>query len=199
MNNKTIRIDDKVDDKLDDKVDDKIEIIDYYNPDNEIKMRRDKAIKFYKLAKCMADIFSKDDSTKVGAILLRSNTLEILTMGYNGMPRGINENITARWQRPLKYKLVEHAERNAIYNGARSGTSLQGSICVVTLFPCSDCARGLIQSGVKMIVSLNLNDIGDTERLKRWKTEWDESLWMLKEAGINILFLNLDEIDYSLS
>lgn len=166
---------------------------DFYNT-KEISLRKDKAIKFFRIAEFMANEMSKDESTKVGAIFLRPDTLEILTMGYNGMPRGIDEKKKERWERPLKYKLVEHAERNAIYNSARSGTSLQGSICIVTMFPCSDCARGIIQSGVKMVVSLKLEDTGDKEKQERWNSEWKESKWMLEEAGIVIIYLSKEEV-----
>src|SRR5204863_7102018 len=123
-------------------------------------------------------------------------TLQILSMGYNGMPRNINENVSDRWTRPLKYKFVEHGERNAIYNAAQSGTPLKDSICVVSLCPCADCTRGIIQSGCKMIITRDINecvtdypDIAD-----RWKPEWDISLTMIREAGIKIMFLSKIEI-----
>lgn len=161
-----------------------------------VTMRRSKAIKYYKLTEYMANLFSKDPSTKVGALFMYPGTMQILSMGYNGMPRGIDESVAAKWERPLKYKLTEHAERNAIYNAAQSGTPLRDSICVASMCPCADCARGVIQSGCKMVIS---RDIVEFERdnpdvAARWKPEWDISVIMMKEAGIQIMFLSKDEI-----
>ena len=156
-------------------------------------MRYSKAIAYYKQACSIANNFSKDPSTKVGAIFLYPETLNILSVGYNGMPRGIDETILERWDRPLKYKLIEHAERNAIYNSAMSGTSLKDSICVVSLFPCSNCARGIIQSGCRLVISLALEDSGD-DRYNRWKDDWDVSMMMLNEACIQTVFIKSSEL-----
>lgn len=157
-------------------------------------MRYSKAITYYKHACSIADTFSKDPSTKVGAVFLYPTTLNILSVGYNGMPRGIDETKKERWERPLKYKLIEHAERNAIYNAAMSGTSLKDSICVVSLFPCTDCARGIIQSGCKLLISLALEESGDNDRLTRWMPDWEISIILLNEAGVKIIFLNKSDL-----
>lgn len=161
-----------------------------------VQMFRSKAIKYYKLTEYMANLFSKDPSTKVGALFMYPGTMQILSMGYNGMPRGVDESVSSKWERPLKYKLIEHAERNAIYNAAQSGIPLKDSICVASMCPCSDCARGVIQSGCKMVIT---RDIVEFERenpeiTSRWKPEWDVSVGMMKEAGIKIMFLSKDEI-----
>jgi dCMP deaminase len=166
---------------------------------SEVVMRRSKAIKYYKLTQYMANLFSKDPSTKVGALFMYPGTLHILSMGYNGMPRNIDESKAERWERTLKYKMVEHAERNAIYNAAHSGVSLRDSICVASLCPCSDCSRGLIQSGCKMLITRDINDVQgcgcSPDVIKRWSPEWDISISMMKEAGIEIMFLSGNEID----
>lgn len=154
-------------------------------------IRRDKAIKYFRLVKFMANMFSKDPSTKVGALFLKPKSLEILTLGYNGMPRGINERDATRWERPKKYELTEHAERNAIYNSARNGVSLLGSICVVTMFPCHDCARGIINSGASAVVCENYNE---NENHERWRNSWNTSMEMFVEAGIDVILLSQDEI-----
>jgi len=161
-----------------------------------VVMRRSKAIKYYKLTKYMANLFSKDPSTKVGALFMYPGTMQILSMGYNGMPHGIDESVATKWERPLKYKLIEHAERNAIYNAAQSGTPLRDSICVTSMCPCADCARGVIQSGCKMVITY---DIAEFERenpdvAARWKPEWDISIGMMIEAGIQLMFLSKNEI-----
>jgi dCMP deaminase len=160
-------------------------------------IRRDKAIKYYRLAQSIADIFSKDPSTKVGCVCIYPDTLQVVSIGYNGMPRGVDESDPARWERPIKYKYVEHAERNAIYNCALNGCSLKGSICVVSMFPCVDCCRGLIQCGVKCVVSLTPNY--SKELMDRWKPDWDISRQMFQEKGVELVFLEQSEINQDVS
>jgi dCMP deaminase len=147
-------------------------------------MRRDKAIQYFKLARCMADIFSKDPATKVGTIILKEGTMQILSVGYNGFARGVDETNRERWERPAKYDFCVHSEINSICNAARSGTSLEGSIAVVTLYPCCDCCRALIQSGVKTLVTLppNYED-------PKWGDQFRVSKLMMDEAGIEIMLL----------
>ena len=162
-----------------------------------VSMRRKKAIKYYKLVKYMANLFSKDPSTKVGALLMYPGTMQILSMGYNGMPRDIDETVAERWNRPMKYKLVEHAERNAIYNAARSGTSLRDSICVASMFPCTDCTRAIIQSGCRMVITYDIIDFeqDNPDVAARWRPDWIVSIDMMREAGIQLMFLSKIEID----
>lgn len=108
-------------------------------------MRQDKSINFMQVARFYAQTFSKDPSTKVGAILVDPVDFTQLTQGYNGMPRGVDESKPERQERPLKYAFYEHAERNAIYNLARP--LLKGSIAVTTTVPSLSCARALISVG----------------------------------------------------
>ena len=151
---------------------------------------RAKAFKYLRLAKYQADLFSKDPSTKVGSLFVAPGSLQILTSSFNGFPRGVDESDMLRWQRPQKYNYVEHAERNGIYNASRRGTPLEDSICVVTMFPCSQCARALIQVGVKYIVSVEPN-LGDP----RWGDEHKYSLEMFKEVGIELILFNIMQED----
>lgn len=95
---------------------------------------------------------SKDRSTKVGCVIVGPNN-EVRTTGYNGFPRGANDNIDARHQRPLKYKWIEHSERNALYNAARNGIKTDGCRLYIHHFPCTDCVRGLWQSGIVEIIT----------------------------------------------
>ena len=162
----------------------------------KVLMKRSKAIKYYKLTEFFANTFSKDPSTKVGALFLYPGTLQVLSMGYNGMPRNVDETIAERWERPLKYKFTEHAERNAIYNAAQSGTPLRDSICVASMCPCADCARGVIQSGCKMVITRDVEELQreNPEVVSRWKPEWDVSIGMMQEAGVQIMFLTKAEL-----
>ena len=98
---------------------------------------------------------SKDDSTQVGACIVNSDN-KILSLGYNGMTIGCKDT-DMPWKRqgaPLdtKYMFVCHAEFNAILN---SGKDLKGAIIYTTLFPCNECAKAIIQSGISEIVYLS--------------------------------------------
>lgn len=147
-------------------------------------MRHDKAIKYFKFAQYQAELFSKDPSKKVGAVILAPESMQMLSLGYNGMPRKVREDKMHRWERPLKYKYVEHAERNALYNAVRHGTALEGSIAVVSMYPCCDCARGLIQSGIKMIITKD-----PQWNHERWGEDFRISKEMFEEAGIDVVLL----------
>ena len=96
---------------------------------------------------------SKDPNTQVGACIVDQNN-KILSIGYNGMPRGCNDD-EMPWEREgevldTKYAYVCHAELNAILN--YSGGSLEGAKMYVTLFPCNECAKAIIQCGIKEII-----------------------------------------------
>ena len=96
---------------------------------------------------------SKDDHTQVGACLVNDHN-KILSVGYNGMPIGCNYD-DMPWERegePLdtKYFYVCHAELNAILN--YGGGSLDGARVYVTLFPCNECAKAIIQSGIRTVI-----------------------------------------------
>ncbi|HOV68858.1 MAG TPA: dCMP deaminase family protein [Clostridia bacterium] len=99
---------------------------------------------------------SKDATTQVGTCIVNSDN-KILSMGYNGMPTGCPDDCMP-WDRegsPLntKYFYVCHAELNAILNN--DGGSLKGAILYSTLFPCNECAKAIIQSGIKEVVYLS--------------------------------------------
>lgn len=123
---------------------------------------------------------SKDPNTQVGAIIVGPEK-QILSTGFNGFPRGINDDIPARWERPIKYEWIEHAERNAIYNAARHGIALRGASMYIFGFgpPCSGCARAIIQAGITKVVFSGRSD---------WQHQWAVSLEisreMLSEAGV---------------
>lgn len=100
---------------------------------------------------------SIDPSTKVGAIVIDEDN-KIVSLGYNGMPRGIDP-INLTWNKNIgsldnKYLYVCHAELNAILN-TRNGNSVKNCTLYVTLFPCNECAKILIQTGIKKVVYLD--------------------------------------------
>ena len=101
----------------------------------------------------LADMRSKDPNTQVGCCIV-SRQNKILSIGYNGFPMGVSDDVFP-WSRegePLmtKYPYVTHSELNAILN--YRGGSLEGAILYVSLFPCNECAKAIIQSGIKTVV-----------------------------------------------
>jgi dCMP deaminase len=147
-------------------------------------IRSDKAKKYFDLAKYQAKLLSKDPNTKVGALFLAPGSLEILTSGYNGFPRKIDERDCERWERPQKYFYVSHAEANCIANACRRGTPLEGAIAVVTMFPCATCTKLMIQAGINQIITVEPDF-----KCAKWGEEFKYSMEMLKEAGVEISYV----------
>lgn len=125
---------------------------------------------------------SKDQSTKVGCVIVGEGNV-VLSMGFNGFPRLIDETIPERWVRPEKYVWVEHAERNAIFNAARHGIKLEGARAYMNWepLPCSDCTRALIQAGIKEIIGPNKPFQGVGAGVHY---HINHATLMLKEAGV---------------
>lgn len=97
---------------------------------------------------------SKDPNTQVGACIVSPENI-IISTGYNGMPKGCSDD-EFPWERTgeeTKYPFVVHAELNAILNA--NGRDLRGSRLYVALFPCNECAKAIIQSGVKEVLYLS--------------------------------------------
>ncbi|MBI3208823.1 MAG: CMP deaminase [Candidatus Solibacter usitatus] len=106
----------------------------------------------YYLSICRAvAVRSKDPNTKLGCVIV-GPAHEIRTTGYNSFPRGIRDDVPERLVRPAKYLWIEHAERNAICNAARCGTQLEGCTLYVEIMPCMDCARAIVQAGIREVV-----------------------------------------------
>ena len=104
----------------------------------------------------IASLRSKDPNTQVGAVIV-SDTDRILSVGYNGFPNGISDddfpwNREADCEEDTKYPYVVHAEANAIMNFRGDNKALQSATLYVTLFPCHECTKMIIQSGIKKIV-----------------------------------------------
>lgn len=125
---------------------------------------------------------STDRSRQVGCVIA-SRDGEIRSEGWNTVPNGC-AHTEARHARPAKYVWTEHAERNAIYAAARNGTRLDGCTAYVPWYPCPDCARGLIQSGIARMVSF-APDYDDPQ----WGEGFHTVTEMLEEAGIRIDFM----------
>lgn len=118
---------------------------------------------------------SKDPGTQVGACIV-SDENRIMTVGYNGMPRGCSDD-DYPWDRvgdvlDTKYAFVCHAELNAILN--YNGGSMKNSRCYVTLFPCNECAKAIIQKGISEIIYMS-DKYGDTDEIKASKKMLDSA------------------------
>lgn len=94
---------------------------------------------------------SKDPRTRVGAVIVGPDN-EIRSTGYNSFPRGMKDDLAERRASPAKHLFFEHAERNAIYNAARVGTPLKDCRIYLPFMSCSDCARGIVQAGLREVI-----------------------------------------------
>ena len=128
---------------------------------------------------------SKDESTQIGAVIVGKDR-EILSTGYNSFPRGLDDNLPERQERPIKYFYFEHAERNAIYNAARVGIPLEGSTIYLTSgLPCSDCGRAIINSGIKKVYCKRECT---TKNKEKWMESQDIAYKMLLECGVKVVY-----------
>ena len=135
----------------------------------------------------LVSTWSKDPSTKVGAIVVGPDR-EIRSTGYNGLVRGVDDNKPERLERPTKYDFFEHAERNAVYNACLIGASLKGCATNETSIPCPDCARANIQSRIKMAATYK-PEFDENAPQNTWRDKLVFSEEMFKEAGIEYLLL----------
>lgn len=125
--------------------------------------------------------WSEDRSRQVGAVIVGPGH-EIRSTGYNGFPRGVKaEEARHSKDNGEKYFWFEHAERNAIYNAARHGTGLEGCTLYANLFPCADCVRAVIQSGIAFLKTYEMPAAEVT-----YARSFIVSMEMLTEAGIKV-------------
>lgn len=126
--------------------------------------------------------WSEDRDFQVGCVIVGPG-LEIRATGYNGFPRGVMDNDDSRYDRASgeKFFWFEHAERNAIYNAARAGTDISGCTAYVNRFPCADCGRALIQSGIARLVCPPIPEADGA-----LDESFQASARMLREAGLPI-------------
>lgn len=128
---------------------------------------------------------SKDRNTQIGAVIVGEDN-EILSTGYNSFPRGLDDELNERQERPEKYFWFEHAERNAIYNAARVGTPLKNSTIYLTSgLPCMDCARGIVNSGIKKVYC---KQVCTTNNKEMWEDQQKRSMILLNECGVEVEF-----------
>lgn len=122
---------------------------------------------------------SKDPSTKTGAVLVDAKR-RVVGSGYNGFPRGVQDSDERLNDRPTKYKLVVHAEANAILNAT---ADVSGATAYVWPWPpCASCAGLLIQAGIKRVMCPSPTE----EQEKRWGPDFELMRQMFYEAGVTI-------------
>ena len=111
---------------------------------------------------------SKDQRTKIGAVIVGKDN-EIVSTGYNSFPRGIDDDVEERQQRPEKYFWMVHGELNAILNAARIGVSTNGCKMYLTCgIPCFNCGRAIINAGITEVYC-KVEDT--TQNRKKWDEE----------------------------
>jgi dCMP deaminase len=138
--------------------------------------------RFMTMASLMA-CWSKDPSSQIGAIIVNDER-RILATGYNGFPKGIEDTEERLNNRELKYPLIVHAETNALMNALYSGVSVKdASIYVYGLPVCPECAKLIIQSGIRRVVIKPNTPMTP----QTWVDLWDnQTAPMFKEAGVVI-------------
>jgi dCMP deaminase len=129
--------------------------------------------RFIELAKLVGS-WSKDPSTQVGAVIVDTNN-RIVSIGFNGFPKGVKDTEERLLDKDKKYAIVVHAEANALMF---ANSSVEGCTLYTYPFqPCSRCAGLIIQSGIKRIVSISNNN-------KNWEENFKLSRQLFKESGI---------------
>jgi dCMP deaminase len=134
---------------------------------------------YLKLAQHISS-WSKDPGTKVGAVAVGKQG-QILSQGYNGFPRGVKDSEDRLHEREVKYKFVVHAEQNCIYNATLNGVGLDNADLYVYGLPvCSECAKGVIQVGIKRVFICHPTEIAPI-----WQDAYKFTKLMFEEAGVS--------------
>jgi len=142
--------------------------------------------RFIQLARFIAQ-WSKDPSTKVGCVIA-DDAKRIVSTGFNGLPSGVDDTLERLSDRSIKYKMVVHAERNAIIDAKRNLVGL--TAYVWPIMPCSECAAMIIQAGLAKVIAPKTED----QRLIE-SCRFDLTTEMFREAGIDLLLVDPDDID----
>ncbi len=139
--------------------------------------------RFFDLARLVAT-WSKDPSSQVGAVIV-DDKKRIVSVGFNGLPIGVEDTKERLENREIKYELIVHAEANAILTAPKSVAGC--TIYVYPYLPCSRCAGAIIQSGIKRVV------VEDRPIPERWQANFELAKRILTEAGVEIDIVPVDE------
>jgi dCMP deaminase len=135
----------------------------------------------------LVSTWSKDPSTKVGAVIATDRN-RFVSLGYNGRPRGLSDDVSLLENREVKYATTLHAEENAILF---AGTNLDGATIYVTHPPCSGCTAKIIQTGIARIVCV----APSADMLARWKDSFELSKSMCDEAGVSTVEVDREVLE----
>lgn len=137
--------------------------------------------RFMDMAKHVAS-WSKDRKKKVGAVIVDEDN-RVISMGYNGFVSGAKDEIEERHIKPLKLFYVVHAEVNALCSANRSGIKTKNATIFVTFHVCSECAKSIIQSGIKRVVCYEVDFEKDS-----WGQTSKIAKEMFEEVGIELIY-----------
>lgn len=144
-------------------------------------------LRYLKLAEHIST-WSKD-STGIGSVAIGDQG-QVLAQGYNGFPRGVEDSQERYNVKEDKYKFVVHSEMNVIYNASFNGVSLRNSTLYVWGLPvCSECAKGIIQTGIKRVVMSKRERISTLPISDKWKESFDLTKTLFEEAGVEWEFV----------
>lgn len=121
--------------------------------------------------------WSKDPSTQVGAVIV-DHERRTIGAGYNGFPRGVHDDPARYLEKMVKYKMVVHAEANAIMNAVKS---VRDCTLYATKFPCTECTKLIIQMGISRVIAPPLVEDGSV-----WAEDAKFSITMLREACVSV-------------
>lgn len=154
--------------------------------DDEIKWHR----RFLYLAQHIAQ-WSKDPSTKVGSVITRPDTQQVIGMGYNGFARGVEDSPERYADRQIKLPLIVHSEVNAIANANQSvrGCDLYTYPTIMWPVCCAECAKLIVQFGIKRVFGWKNDNLSD-----RWKEQSKYASITLYEGGIEVYSID-PEVD----
>ena len=137
--------------------------------------------RYIELARTIAQ-WSRDPSTQCGAVIIGQSG-QVLSQGYNGFARGMDDSTELYDNRESKYSRIVHAEMNAIYNASRTGVSLEGATAYIHGLPCChECAKALIQVGIKEVIMNESSNI-------RWNDSCGMGIDFFKEARVKVTYL----------
>jgi len=131
---------------------------------------------------------SKDAFTHIGAVIVDDNNI-VRSIGYNGFPRGLDDTNLDRQTKDEKYYWMVHAEQNAIYNAK---TDLTGCRMYTNGTPCAECAKAIIQSGIKEVIVHKKWDKEFTTNHPHWKESCKRTICMFDEIGVHLRYYDGD-------
>ena len=131
--------------------------------------------------------WSKDPSTQCGCVLVKDR--RIISSGYNGFPESISDSLDRYQNRDFKLAVVIHAEKNALFNAAKNGSSTEGCTAYITWPPCSQCASALIQAGVSKVVCPD-----PLKAPERWRDNFILANNLLYEAGLTVIYYQEEDL-----